>query len=232
MQEKPKRQRSRKGQGPWIDVGEKLRALRIARHGMSQHDLARLATSLSGENVSYSLISNVERGQQEPSIGYLRKIAPALQVSLESLLQLTGWMDGEGRLLIKGAPALSGAGTVTPPDIRTLPRDPLMALAQALERGPWPESITFGIYALLAAYADNRRDYWRRKFDETAAEILQAQTAADPLDYEINIAWNTPEAQRPDDPHRTTLPPEWSLLRERLFGTPDADGPAPTGNGQ
>lgn len=62
------------------DIGQRLRTLRMAR-GMSIGDLAQVA------GVSAGIISQIERGQANPSLKTLERIRTALGVSLWALLE-------------------------------------------------------------------------------------------------------------------------------------------------
>jgi transcriptional regulator with XRE-family HTH domain len=57
------------------EVGERLRALREARR-LSQREVARIS------GVSHSIISQIERGDSNPSVSLLRKVLSGLSLSL------------------------------------------------------------------------------------------------------------------------------------------------------
>lgn len=73
-------------QGP-LAIGERLRSVR-EQHGMSVRKLGRAA------GVSASLISEAERGLVEPSVGVLKRLAAALDVTLTYFFSQPG-MSGE-----------------------------------------------------------------------------------------------------------------------------------------
>ncbi len=61
-------------------AGEQIRALRL-KSGMTQEELAEKIDS------SQKYISGVENGHRKPSLDFYRKVAEALAVSLDSILQ-------------------------------------------------------------------------------------------------------------------------------------------------
>lgn len=147
--------RSRAGAGEWQALGQRLKALRLARHEISQRYLARRA------GVSHSMVSMWERGQLRPSLLHLQKIAPVLGVSLNELTLLAGYRDEHGWLTENDDDNV----------VATLPADPLAAVTQALQAGPWPENISAAIYCLLAAAQDDKRGLWERRVSEAIREV-------------------------------------------------------------
>lgn len=57
------------------ELGERLRSMRTARR-VSQRELARLS------GVSHSIISQIEKGEANPSVGLMRKVLSGLSLSL------------------------------------------------------------------------------------------------------------------------------------------------------
>ncbi len=70
-----------------VAIGERMRSAR-EQHGLSVRKLARMA------GVSASLISEAERGIVEPSVGVLKRLASALDVTLTYFFSQPG-MSGE-----------------------------------------------------------------------------------------------------------------------------------------
>lgn len=69
-------------------LGQKIRELRKAR-GMRQGALAKKA------NVSLITISRLERGERDPHVGTLAKIARGLGVPLLELMSSAGYFEDE-----------------------------------------------------------------------------------------------------------------------------------------
>jgi transcriptional regulator with XRE-family HTH domain len=81
-------------------LGALLRAQRSAA-GRSLREVAALT------NVSSSYLSQLERGQHEPSARVLRSLAVALDLSAETLLAQAGFVDPKE----EGAPSPASSGT-------------------------------------------------------------------------------------------------------------------------
>ncbi|MGH3457081.1 helix-turn-helix domain-containing protein [Aeromicrobium sp.] len=86
-------------------VGEVLRARRIAQ-GLTLRDVSARA------RVSLGYISEVERGQKEPSSELLAALAGALDVPLSRLL-----LDVSALLAIEEATDLASVSSITPGDV-------------------------------------------------------------------------------------------------------------------
>ena len=84
---------------PHLDaLGSLLRSQRAAAE-LSLRDLAERT------NVSNAYLSQLERGQHEPSLSVLRSIASALGVPLESLLLQAGVLERDGELPVRDTEA-------------------------------------------------------------------------------------------------------------------------------
>ena len=150
-----------------------VRRLREARgQWLSQRKLAKLA------GLAPSTILRLEGGQHAPSVETLTAIAPYLNTTADDLLERAGFRAVR-------PDALSALSEAHAPD-------PLMLLTQCLERGPWPQNISAAVYALLAAYADDKRTLWERRvneaFDATLAELAAAPEGPEPPVY---AGWTT-----------------------------------------
>ena len=78
---------------PWKDQLEALGALLRAQRRAADLTLRDLSERT---NVSNAYLSQLERGQHEPSLSVLRSIASALGVPLESLLMRAGMLERDG----------------------------------------------------------------------------------------------------------------------------------------
>ncbi len=78
---------------PWKPQLEALGALLRGQRVSAQLSLRELAERTS---VSNAYLSQLERGQHEPSLSVLRSIASALGVPLEALLAQAGLLELEG----------------------------------------------------------------------------------------------------------------------------------------
>lgn len=87
-------------------VGEVLRARRVAL-GFTLRDVSARA------RVSLGYISEVERGQKEPSSELLAALAAALEVPLSQIL-----LDVSGLLQLEEASDIAGVTLITPDDVR------------------------------------------------------------------------------------------------------------------
>jgi transcriptional regulator with XRE-family HTH domain len=74
------------------EVGPRLRALREARR-LSQREVARLS------GVSHSIISQIERGDSNPSVGLLRKVLSGLSLSLGEFFSMPA--EGRGKVFFR-----------------------------------------------------------------------------------------------------------------------------------
>jgi transcriptional regulator with XRE-family HTH domain len=79
------------GEDPWKPQLEALGALLRSQRLAAELSLRELAERTS---VSNAYLSQLERGQHEPSLSVLRAIASALGVPLESLLARAGLLGG------------------------------------------------------------------------------------------------------------------------------------------
>lgn len=86
-------------------VGEVLRARRVAQ-GLTLRDVSAKA------RVSLGYISEVERGQKEPSSELLAALAAALDVPLSKVL-----LDVSTLLAIEEATGLASVSTITPGEV-------------------------------------------------------------------------------------------------------------------
>jgi transcriptional regulator with XRE-family HTH domain len=87
-------------------VGEVLRARRVAQ-GLTLRDVSARA------RVSLGYISEVERGQKEPSSELLAALAAALGAPLSQVL-----LDVSGLLQLEEASDIAGVTSITPDDVR------------------------------------------------------------------------------------------------------------------
>lgn len=197
-------------QGRDKEVGAALRAYREAITGMDGKPLTvRQLATLSG--LSHSDISRVERGEKPATPRHLLKLAKPLRISPLKLLLLGEYVDEQGEW--------SGD---EPDQIPTpLPHDPLAAVTQALQQGPWPQNISAAVYALLAAAADDKRTLWERRFDEALARVEAeppgAQVIVNVLDSAIEPS---PELRRAiEEVVRTQRAVDGFRLRNALFAS-------------
>lgn len=87
-------------------VGEVLRARRVAL-GLTLRDVSARA------RVSLGYISEVERGQKEPSSELLAALAAALEAPLSQIL-----LDVSGLLQLEEASDIAAVTSITPDDVR------------------------------------------------------------------------------------------------------------------
>jgi transcriptional regulator with XRE-family HTH domain len=78
---------------PWKPQLEALGSLLRSQRAAAELSLRELAELT---NVSNAYLSQLERGQHEPSLSVLRSIASALGVPLESLLMRAGMLERDG----------------------------------------------------------------------------------------------------------------------------------------
>jgi transcriptional regulator with XRE-family HTH domain len=78
---------------PWKPQLEALGSLLRSQRAAAELSLRELAELT---NVSNAYLSQLERGQHEPSLSVLRSIASALGVPLESLLVQAGLLERDG----------------------------------------------------------------------------------------------------------------------------------------
>jgi transcriptional regulator with XRE-family HTH domain len=81
------------GDDPWKPQLEALGSLLRSQRAAAELSLRELAELT---NVSNAYLSQLERGQHEPSLSVLRAIASALGVPLESLLMRAGMLERDG----------------------------------------------------------------------------------------------------------------------------------------
>lgn len=72
-------------------LGRRVRKLRKQK-GWTQEELGEFS------NISYKFLGSVERGQENPSIDFVSKIADALEVSMRDLFDFEHELASEGEL--------------------------------------------------------------------------------------------------------------------------------------
>ena len=87
-------------EGPRVDVGERLRAIRTLRR-------ATLKTVAERARLSESFLSQVERGRANASVASLKRIAAALGVNVADLFEPNGSPSRPRVLRREGRPALT-----------------------------------------------------------------------------------------------------------------------------
>jgi transcriptional regulator with XRE-family HTH domain len=87
---------------PWKPQLEALGSLLRSQRAAAELSLRELAERT---NVSNAYLSQLERGQHEPSLSVLRAIASALGVPLESLLVQAGVLERDGELPMRDTEA-------------------------------------------------------------------------------------------------------------------------------
>ena len=87
---------------PWKPQLEALGSLLRSQRAAAALSLRELAERT---NVSNAYLSQLERGQHEPSLSVLRSIASALGVPLESLLAQAGVLERDGELPVRDTEA-------------------------------------------------------------------------------------------------------------------------------
>jgi transcriptional regulator with XRE-family HTH domain len=90
------------GEDPWKPQLEALGALLRSQRLAAELSLRELAERTS---VSNAYLSQLERGQHEPSLSVLRAIASALGLPLASLLAHAGLLEGDGERSMGGTEA-------------------------------------------------------------------------------------------------------------------------------
>jgi transcriptional regulator with XRE-family HTH domain len=97
--------------------GHNLKQAREAQ-GLSQEDLMALA------DVHRTQVSKYERGETEPQLEILARLAKGLGVSIDSLVEGLGWEEQSPRLLIEGPGPDPGAGRSFVPQALVASGDP------------------------------------------------------------------------------------------------------------
>jgi transcriptional regulator with XRE-family HTH domain len=92
--------------------GSNLRRIRLERR-LSQEDLMARA------DVHRTQISKYERGENEPQLEVIARLAWALSVSVDTLFARITWQESPPRLLVEASELDSKNGTPTVPSQRT-----------------------------------------------------------------------------------------------------------------
>jgi transcriptional regulator with XRE-family HTH domain len=190
--------------GPVKTLAALLREARV-RKGISQKNLAGQA------GVSDASLSRIESGKQSPTLDMLARILPHYGLSPDDLRPYLSSQTATPST----AKCAERADSWLPTPAH-LPHDPLAAVVQCLQAGPWPEAVSAAVYALLVAVVDDRRSLWEKRFNRAVSELLA--DAELPSYVGLSGAPLTPEMRAEVEACiRTLAADQWSSLKEKLF---------------